>query len=190
MSTENLTPEELAAQQLEAEKTAKAEAEAKEKEEKDKHEKLKSLSEEEKLKEILDLRSEAKQRRLKEKELSDRLADFEKKQADEIEKDKKAKGKYDEIIADYKKKLEEYEPLATKHKEYVEKKKAILQKSLEEKKVWKESFAKLDLEDLEDIADAFKKDSDKSPTDSSNKFTANKNGKDDREPWEKMMSTS
>ncbi len=87
MSTENLTPEELAAQQLEAEKTAKAEAEAKEKEEKDKHEKLKSLSEEEKLKEILDLRSEAKQRRLKEKELSDRLAEFEKKQADEIEKD-------------------------------------------------------------------------------------------------------
>ena len=76
MSTENLTPEELAAQQLEAEKTAKAEAEAKEKEEKDKHEKLKSLSEKEKLREILDLRSEAKQRRLKEKELSDRLAEF------------------------------------------------------------------------------------------------------------------
>jgi hypothetical protein len=183
------TPEELEVEavKLEAETKAKADAEAKAKEETDRHEKLTSLSDEEKVNEILALRSEAKERRLKEKEISEKLSEFEKKQADEIEKDKKAKGKYDEIITDLKKKLEEFEPLANKYKEYDETKRQKIKESLTEKELWIESFAKLDLSELEALDEKFSKTPKKVPTDDSKNFVP-KGKADDREPWEKLMS--
>ncbi len=164
------------------------EAERLEKEIADRHEKLKSLSDEEKLKEILALRNEAKERRLKEKELSDKLAEFEKKQAEEVEKDKKAKGKHEEIIADLKKELESLKPLAEKYTEYNKVKKAAIKKSLEEKEVWMDSFNKLELTELEALAEKF--NSTATPkTDTSKNFAPSGNGKDERTAEEKMADS-
>ena len=164
------------------------EAEKLEKEIADRHEKLKSLSEEEKVKEILNLRQESKERRLKEKELSERLSEFEKKQAEEIEKDKKAKGKHEEIIDELKKELASLKPLAEKYTEYNTVKKATIKKSLEDKSVWMDSFDKLDLQELEALAEKFHTPQ-KTGTDTSKNFTPSPNGKDERTPEEKMAGS-
>jgi hypothetical protein len=66
-----------------------------------------------------------------------------------------------------------------------QRKKEKIKKSLEEKSMWIESFAKLDLSELEALDEKFKT-ADKTPTDTSRNFTS-KNGKDEREPWEKMV---
>lgn len=188
MSQENPTPEEVKEQEAKDLETAKAqaEAEAKEKAETEKHEKLKSLSDDEKMKEILALRNEAKERRLKEKELSEKLSEFEKKQSEEIEKDKKAKGKHEEIIADLKKELESLKPLAEKYSEYNTAKRLKIKTTLEESGDWMDSFEKLELSELEELAEKFT-GSKKTPTDTTKNFH-NKNGKDERSTEEKLES--
>ena len=168
------------------------EAEKLEKEIADRHEKLKSLSEEEKVKEILNLRQESKERRLKEKELSERLTAYEAEKEAEKQKDLRAKGKHEEIIAELNKKLTEREkemnalkPLAEKYTEYNTVKKATIKKSLEDKSVWMDSFDKLDLQELEALAEKFHTPQ-KTGTDTSKNFTPSPNGKDERTPEEKM----
>jgi len=185
--SEQKTPEQLEAETAKIE-SEKAEKEKLEKEIADRHEKLKSLSEEEKVKEILNLRQESKERRLKEKELSERLSEFEKKQAEEIEKDKKAKGKHEEIIDELKKELASLKPLAEKYTEYNTVKKATIKKSLEDKSVWMDSFDKLDLQELEALAEKFHTPQ-KTGTDTSKNFTPSPNGKDERTPEEKMAGS-
>jgi len=170
-------PETKTAEQLEAEKLEKEIA--------DRHEKLKSLSDEEKLKEILNLRTESKERRLREKEMSEKLAEFEKKQAEEIEKDKKAKGKHEDIIDELKKELESLKPLAQKYTEYNSIKRAEIKKTLDEKQLWMDSFDKLDLTELEALAGKFN-DPQNLPTDTSKNFTSSSNGKNEKTPEEKM----
>jgi len=188
MPTENKTPEELEAQRIESEKTVKAEADAKEAAEKEK-EKSKLLEKPDELyKELQETRSEAKERRLEAKALKDKIAEYEKRDEDAKQKDMKAKGKHEEIIAELNKKLNELEnekTVAEKWRQYESAKKEKIKKSLEEKKLWMESFAKLDLSELEALDEKFKT-ADKSPTDTSRNFTS-KNGKDEREPWEKMV---
>jgi DNA repair exonuclease SbcCD ATPase subunit len=180
---DNQTPEELEA-------IAKQEAEAKEIEAKQQAEtekaKLLEQSKEDIYSELQKTRSEAKERRLKEKELSEKLLEYEKKEALEKEKELKAKGKFEDILTEYKTKLEKVEPLANEYMEYLTAKKEVIKKSLEEKGLWVESFNGLKLSELEGIDNKFKENSSKVSTDSSNSFV-NKNGKDTREPWEKMM---
>lgn len=184
MSEENKTPEELEAIKQEAELKATAEAEAKEKE------KSKLLEKPDELyKELQDTRSEAKERRLEAKALKDKIVEYEKRDEDAKQKDLKAKGKHEEIIAELNKKLDDLEKekeVAEKWRGYETQKKEKIKKSLEEKGIWIDSFAKLDLSELEALDEKFKS-TDKSPTDTSRNFTT-KNGKDEREPWEKMKT--
>ena len=184
MSEENKTPEELEAIKQEAELKATAEAEAKEKE------KSKLLEKPDELyKELQDTRSEAKERRLEAKALKDKIVEYEKRDEDAKQKDLKAKGKHEELIAELNKKLDDLEKekeVAEKWRGYETQKKEKIKKSLEEKGIWIDSFAKLDLSELEALDEKFKS-TDKSPTDTSRNFTT-KNGKDEREPWEKMKT--
>ena len=180
------TPDELAAEtaQQEAEQKAQAEAEAKLNEEKSK---LLNLEKDELYKIIQETRSEAKERRLKEKELTEKLSEFEKKQEEANQKDLKSKGKHEEIIAELNKKLSELEPAAKEHREYVDKRKETLKLSLEEKGIWIESFTTLNLSALEELDNKSKP---KTPTDSGKNFhsKANTNGNENLTPEEKMVS--
>lgn len=132
---------------------------------------------------IRNLKSENKEKRKK-------IAEYENEKYEQRKKEMKQKGKTDELNKELEEKVKDLESQATKWAEYEAKRKTEIKTSLTKADAWIDSFDKLNLSDLEDLSKKFKKDSDKSPTDSSNKFTANKNGKDDREPWEKMMSTS
>ena len=85
-SNENKTPEELSAEK------AKADAEAKHAEEQSK---LLGLTPEEYIQMIRETRAEAKEKRLKLKEATEKLSAYEKAEADAKEKDLKQKGKYE-----------------------------------------------------------------------------------------------
>lgn len=185
MENDNKTPEELAAEQ-EAQQLAKAKADA-EAEALEVKAKLLEKSKEDIYEELQKTRSEAKERRLKEKELSEKLAEYEKAKADEIEKDKKAKGKFEELLAEYKQKLDKAEPLANKFIEYAENKRKTIKDSLMEKDLWIESFSNIELTELETLAAKLLQNSKTVPTDDSKNFTKN-NGKDTRDPAEKLMS--
>lgn len=96
---------------------------------------------------IHETRSEAKARRTREKELSDRLSSYEAKQ-NELEQSKKiAEGKKDEVISDLTKQLESVTKDAEQWKKYFGTKKTKIKESLKEN--WLDSFDLLPLEDLE-----------------------------------------
>lgn len=172
-SNENKTPEELSAEK------AKADAEAKHAEEQSK---LLGLSPEEYIQMIRETRAEAKEKRLKLKEATEKLSAYEKAEADAKEKDLKQKGKYDEIISAKDKLISEYEPKVKEFEEYINKKKQAVKKDLETAGVWTESLNKLPLTELEAIAEKFKT---KTPTDSSRNFVNNGKGYE-KTPEEKM----
>jgi len=106
---------------------------------------------------IRETRTEAKERRLKNKELEERLNSIETdKQKAETEK-KIAEGKKDEVIADLQKKIEDqtkdFEPIkekAKKYDDYDAAKRADLKSKLGES--WMESFNTMALIELEKLA--------------------------------------
>lgn len=167
------TPEELATEQ------AKADAEAKHAEE---HSKLLGLTPEEYIQMIRETRAEAKEKRLKLKEATEKLSAYEKAEADAKEKDMKEKGKYKELIEAKDKLISEYEPKVKEFEEYINKKKDAVKKDLETAGVWTESFNKLPLTELEAIAEKFKT---KTPTDRLRNFSSNEKGYE-KTPEEKM----
>ena len=106
---------------------------------------------------IRETRNEAKNRRLKEKELTDKLTEFETKFADEEQKKKIAEGKKDEVILDLTEKLKqkdkEYQPVidkAKKYDEYDTTKRAKIKEVLAND--WMPSFDNLPLIELEELA--------------------------------------
>lgn len=136
--------------------------------------------------ELAKTRVEAKERRLKIKELEEKLSVFEAEKEAERLKEMKAKGKYEELISELQKKLNEYEPLAVKFIDYEKNKKEAIKKSLEDKELWTESFNKLDLAELEALTEKLiKKTPPANPTDTSSKF-GNNNQNDERDPYEKL----
>jgi hypothetical protein len=111
--------------------------------------------------ELLDIikstRNEAKERRLSEKELKDKLAQLEAKLSDDEQAKKIAEGKKDEVILELQQKLktkdDEYKPFidkATKYDEYDSSKRNQLKEVLKDK--WLPSFDNIPLIDLETLA--------------------------------------
>lgn len=123
----------------------------------DKKDSLSELSTDELVSIIKETRNEAKQRRLENKELSDKIASFESKLAEEETQKKLAEGKKDEVIMELTEKLKnkekEFEPFIEKAKKYDEYDKAK-RDSLKEvlKDNWMESFNTMPLMDVEKIA--------------------------------------
>lgn len=111
--------------------------------------------------ELLDIikttRNEAKERRLSEKELKDKLTQLEAKLSDDEQAKKIAEGKKDEVIAELQQKLktkdDEYKPYidkATKYDEYDSSKRTQLKEILKDN--WLSSFDNMPLIDLETLA--------------------------------------
>ena len=149
-----MTPEEQKAadaakeQELEAQKKEQLEAEKKS---------LEGKSTDELLEIIRETRNEAKQRRLKEKELNDKLAAFEAEKEQEAQQKKIAEGKKDEVILELQQKIkakeEEYSPFIEKAKkfdEYDSSKRNKIKSTLGDG--WLTSFDNMPLNDLEELA--------------------------------------
>ena len=118
---------------------------------------LSELSTEELVKIIKETRSEAKERRLKEKELNDKILEFESKFETEAQNKKIAEGKKDEVILELQEKLKskdkEFEPLkekATKFDEYDMTKRNKIKEVLGDG--WLNSFNTMPLVELEELA--------------------------------------
>jgi hypothetical protein len=114
--------------------------------------------------ELLDIikstRNEAKERRLKEKELSDKLAELQSKFEQDEQAKKIAEGKKDEVILELQQKLktkdDEYKPYiekATKYDEYDSSKRNQLKEILKDD--WLSSFENMPLIELETLASKF-----------------------------------
>lgn len=171
------TPEELAAEKANAE--AKSAEETKNAEEQSK---LLGLTPEEYIQMIRETRAEAKEKRLRLKEVTEKLSAYEKAELAAKEKELKEKGKYKELLDAKDKLISEYEPKVKEFEEYISNKKNAVKKDLETAGVWTESLNKLPLTELEAIAEKFKT---KTPTDSSRNFSSNGNGYE-KTPEEKM----
>jgi hypothetical protein len=118
---------------------------------------LSDLSTEELVKIIKETRSEAKERRLREKELNDKITEFETKFETEAQNKKIAEGKKDEVILELQEKLKlkdkEFEPLkekATKFDEYDATKRNKIKSILGDG--WLSSFDTMPLVELEELA--------------------------------------
>ena len=106
---------------------------------------------------IRETRKEAKERRLKEKEVSEKLSQLEAKIGEEEQNKKIAEGKKDEVILELQQKLklkdDEYKPViekATKYDEYDSAKRDELKESLQDS--WMTSFDTMPLIELEKLA--------------------------------------
>lgn len=116
---------------------------------------LSELSTDELIGIIKETRNEAKQRRLKEKELQDRLDSIE-SEKNKAEQDKKiAEGKKDEVILDLTKQLDEIKKKASQWDEYNTTKRGQLKDQLKDN--WLDSFDLLPLSELEILASKFNK---------------------------------
>lgn len=118
---------------------------------------LSELSTEELVKIIKETRSEAKERRLREKELNDKILEFESKFETEAQNKKIAEGKKDEVILELQEKLKskdkEFEPLkekAIKFDEYDLTKRNKIKEVLGDS--WLNSFNTMPLVELEELA--------------------------------------
>lgn len=127
---------------------------------------LKDLSVPELIDIIKETRSEAKQRRLREKELADRLEAIEAEKAKSEQEKKLAEGKKDEVIIDLTKQLEDIKSKASQWDEYNKTKRTQLKDLLKDN--WMESFETLPLNDLENLASKFSKDATLLDTDNGN----------------------
>ena len=130
---------------------------AKKKEEDSSQSKLKELSADELIDIIHETRKEAKERRLKEKELSEKLSTLEAKIGEEEQNKKIAEGKKDEVILELQQKLktkdDEYKPFidkASKYDEYDSSKRTKLKETLKDN--WLPSFENMPLIELEELA--------------------------------------
>jgi hypothetical protein len=124
---------------------------------------LENLNPSELIEIIKETRSEAKTRRLKEKELSEKLAEYENKFTLEEQNKKIAEGKKDEVISELMEKLKskekEYEPFVEKAKRYDEydsSKRTKIKSVLGDN--WLTSFETLPLSDLEELASKLNND--------------------------------
>lgn len=169
-STDVKTPEESAKEILEKAELEKAE-----------HGKLLGLTPEEYIQMIRETRNEAKDRRLKLKELTEKLSAYEKRETEEREKKLKESGELQTLLDEKDKLINEYKPKVEEFEKYIDKKKRAVKSELEAAGVWSESLSKLSLIDLENIAEKFKT---KTPTDNSKGFK-NNNGYE-KTPEEKM----
>lgn len=133
-------------EEMKAAEAAKAELEAQRKS-------LEGKSVSELIEIIRETRSEAKERRLKEKELSERLAKIESDKTEEENKKKIEEGKQNEVIIDLQNKLKVFEEKAKRYDEYDLAKRTKLKGVFGEK--WLPSFDKpevIPLIELEDLA--------------------------------------
>lgn len=119
--------------------------------------KLKELSTDELIDIIHDTRNEAKQRRLKEKELNERLEAIEAEKSTQEQAKLIAEGKKDEVILDLQQKLkkkdEDFKPFidkAQKYDDYDSSKRGKLKEVLTND--WLESFNSMPLIELEELA--------------------------------------
>lgn len=118
---------------------------------------LSELSTDELVKIIKETRTEAKERRLKEKELSEKIAEFESKISQEEQNKKLAEGKKDEVILELQEKLKskekEFEPFvekAKKYDDYDNTKRTKIKGVLGDN--WLSSFDNMPLSELEELA--------------------------------------
>lgn len=100
---------------------------------------------------IKDLRKENGEKRVKFKEIEEKLTSFEKAQLEAEEKKKLEEGKKDEIIESYKKKLAELEPKANQFDSFLTSKRESAKEKLGDK--WKESYGNLPIADLESLVE-------------------------------------
>ena len=105
---------------------------------------------------IRELRGEAKDRRLKAKELEDKLNEFQVQKQKEEQDKKLAEGKKDEVIIDLTKQLEEANKIVKSHKDYENAKRSSIKDLMKDD--WLESFNLIPLSDLEKIASKYDKD--------------------------------
>lgn len=138
---------------------------------------------------IKETRSEAKQRRLAEKSLAEKIESLQKEIDEAKEAKMKEEGNKDGLIKTLEEKLnsrnsefEKAKSKAEQFEQYETAKRKAIKKQFGEK--WKESFSKFTLDELEELAEDIIKES-KVPTDSSNSFYR-KNGKD-KSTEEKLM---
>jgi alanyl-tRNA synthetase len=126
-----------------------------ENEQKESDNKLESLDASELVKIIKETRSEAAQRRIKEKELETKLNELtSQKEKEETEK-KIAEGKKDEVITDLTRQLASYKSKADQFDSYDKSKREKIKTELAEN--WIDSFETLPLNDLELLATKFNK---------------------------------
>lgn len=166
-STVEKTPEELIIEKAETEKAE--------------HGKLLGLTPEEYIQMIRETRNEAKDRRIKLKEVTEKLTAYEQREQEEKEKKLKESGKLQELLEEKDRLINEYKPKVEEFEKYINNKKKAVKSELETAGVWSESLSKLSLTDLENIAEKFKT---KTPTDSSKGFKNNVNY--EKTPEEKM----
>lgn len=117
--------------------------------------KLLDLKPEELIGMIKDLRSENAKRRIDYKGVEEKLSAYEKEKAEADEKKKLDEGKKDELLREYKKKIETLEPKANDFEAYTKAKQEAAKDKLKDK--WKESYSNLPLADLEELTDALTK---------------------------------
>lgn len=103
---------------------------------------------------IRETRNEAKERRLKEKELSDKLSAFESEKDKAAQEKKIAEGKKDEVINELTDKMKIFEAKAKQFDEYDKSKRDLLKKEIGDDN-WLGSFDNLSLIDLEKLAIKF-----------------------------------
>lgn len=138
-----------------------------ENEQKESDNKLESLDAAELVKIIKETRSEAAQRRIKEKELEAKLSELT-SQKEKEETDKKlAEGKKDEVITDLKNQLESYKSKADKFDSYDKSKREQIKTNLGDE-YWLPSFDAMPLNELEQLATKFNKGETVPDTDSGN----------------------
>lgn len=104
---------------------------------------------------IKETRSEAKQRRLKERELQEKLEAIESEKTKQEQDKKLAEGKKDEVIIDLTKQLEDVKKKASQWDEYNSVKRGQLKDQLKDN--WLESFEIMPLSELEILASKFNK---------------------------------
>ena len=141
----------------------KALEEAKKKEAEASKSKLKELSTDELIDIIHDVRQEAKQRRLKEKELNEKLEAIEAEKSQQEQDKKIAEGKKDEVILELQEKLkkkdEEFKPFVDKaklHDDYDSSKRNAIKEVLSDN--WLASFENMPLAELEQLASKLNSD--------------------------------
>ena len=141
----------------------KALEEAKKKEAETSKSKLKELSTDELIDIIHDVRQEAKQRRLKEKELNEKLEAIEAEKSQQEQDKKIAEGKKDEVILELQEKLkkkdEEFKPFVDKaklHDDYDSSKRNAIKEVLSDN--WLASFENMPLAELEQLASKLNSD--------------------------------
>jgi len=141
----------------------KALEEAKKKEAEASKSKLKELSTDELIDIIHDVRQEAKQRRLKEKELNEKLEAIEAEKSKQEQDKKIAEGKKDEVILELQEKLkkkdEEFKPFVDKaklHDDYDSSKRNAIKEVLSDN--WLASFENMPLAELEQLASKLNSD--------------------------------